>query len=173
MSTKDSHGDKKVLILMGSDSDLPVMKAAAEALAEFGVGCDVRVLSVHRAPAQALEAARTAREVGYRVIICGAGMAAHLGGAVASQTVLPVIGVPLESGALQGLDALCSTVQMPPGVPVATVAIDGAANAALLAVRILALSDETVAAKLREYAQKLVEQSAEADAAIQKEIEQL
>ena len=139
MSTKDIHGDKKVLILMGSDSDLPVMKAAAEALAEFGVGCDVRVLSVHRAPAQALEAARTAREAGYRVIICGAGMAAHLGGAVASQTVLPVIGVPLESGALQGLDALCSTVQMPPGVPVATVAVDGAKNAAMLAARILAL----------------------------------
>jgi len=163
-------GEKKVLILMGSDSDLPVMKAAAEALSEFGVGCDVRVLSVHRAPAQALEAARTARDAGYRVIICGAGMAAHLGGAVASQTVLPVIGVPLESGALQGLDALCSTVQMPPGVPVATVAIGGARNAGILAVQILATADDRLAAELAKYKERLTEQVLAKDRKVREEM---
>ena len=129
----------KVLVLMGSDSDLGVMKAALDVLKEFQVGFDARVLSVHRAPDLTLETASRAKENGYQVILCGAGMAAHLAGAVAAKTTLPVIGVPIQSGALKGLDALLSTVQMPPGVPVAVVTIDGARNAGLLAIQILAL----------------------------------
>ena len=146
---------KLVLILMGSDSDLPVMKEAAEALREFGVGCDLHVLSVHRAPERALDAAAKARERGYRVIICGAGMAAHLAGAVAAKTTLPVIGVPLASGALGGLDALYATVQMPRGVPVATVAVNGALNAALLVVQMLAITDRGLADKLADHKREL------------------
>ncbi|HZN56610.1 MAG TPA: 5-(carboxyamino)imidazole ribonucleotide mutase [Planctomycetota bacterium] len=162
--------DKKVLILMGSDSDFGVMKAAVEVLKEFSVGCDARVLSVHRAPDIALQAAAGARDAGYRVIICGAGMAAHLAGAVAAKTTLPVIGVPLQSGAMQGLDALCATVQMPPGVPVATVAIDGARNAGILALQILGTSDARIAEELSRFKKKLTEQVLEKDKKLQAEL---
>ena len=164
---------KKVAVVMGSASDLPLAKDALKTLAAFDIPAAARVLSAHRTPDEAAAFAKSAEAEGYGAIIALAGKAAHLAGAMAAHSQLPVIGVPVSGKDLGGLDALLSTAQMPKGVPVATVAIDGAANAALLAVRILALSDETVAAKLREYAQKLVEQSAEADAAIQKEIEQL
>ena len=164
---------KKVAVVMGSASDLPLAKDALKTLAAFDIPAVARVLSAHRTPDEAAMFAKSAEAEGYGAIIAFAGKAAHLAGAMAAHSLLPVIGVPVSGKDLGGLDALLSTAQMPKGVPVATVAIDGAANAALLAVRILALSDETVAAKLREYAQKLVEQSAEADAAIQKEIEQL
>lgn len=164
---------KKVAVVMGSASDLPLAKDALKTLAAFDIPAAARVLSAHRTPDEAAAFAKSAEAEGYGAIIALAGKAAHLAGAMAAHSLLPVIGVPVSGKDLGGLDALLSTAQMPKGVPVATVAIDGAANAALLAVRILALSNETVAAKLREYAQKLVEQSAEADAAIQKEIEQL
>lgn len=162
--------DKKVLILMGSDSDLGVMKAALDVMKEFQVGFDARVLSVHRAPDLALETASRAKENGYRVILCGAGMAAHLAGAVAAKTTLPVIGVPIQSGALQGLDALLSTVQMPPGVPVAAVAIDGARNAGLLAIEILALSDDRLSESLSRFKRTLTEQVLEKDKKLQAEL---
>ena len=140
----------RVAVLMGSDSDLPAMKAAVEGLQGFGLEAEVRVLSAHRTPEEAARYAREAAGRGIRVIICGAGAAAHLAGAVAAQTSLPVIGVPLVSGDLGGLDALLATVQMPPGVPVATVAVGemGARNAAVLAAQILAGSDPALAAKL-------------------------
>ncbi len=128
-------------VVMGSDSDLPLMRAAVEALAEFGLSAEVRVLSAHRTPRQALEYAQSAASRGLRVIIAGAGGAAHLAGVLAGATPLPVIGVPVPLANLGGLDSLLSTVQMPPGVPVATVSIGGARNAGLLAVRILAASD--------------------------------
>jgi len=159
----------KVLILMGSDSDLPVMKSAADTLKEFGVRCEVRVLSVHRAPEKAFETARKAREHGFRVIICGAGLAAHLAGGIASQTTLPVIGVPLDSGPLHGLDSLLSTVQMPPGVPVATVAVGGARNAAVLAVQILATSDDRLAEQLTKFKERLQDQVLERDQKVREE----
>lgn len=126
-------------ILMGSDSDLPVMEKAGEVLREMGVAYEIDISSAHRLPEKTADYARTARQRGIEVIIAGAGMAAHLAGVVASQTTLPVIGVPLKSGALAGVDALYSTVQMPPGIPVATVAIDGAKNAAYLACSILSI----------------------------------
>jgi len=157
----------KVLILMGSDNDFTVMKAALDVLKEFQVPCDARVLSVHRAPDVALDLASRARSLGYGVVICGAGMAAHLAGAVAAKTTLPVIGVPINSGALHGMDALCSTVQMPPGVPVATVAIDGARNAGVLAAQILGVSDERLAAELERFKRKLTEQVLEKDKKLQ------
>jgi len=126
-------------ILMGSDSDLPVMEKAGEVLREMGVAYEIDISSAHRLPEKTADYARAARQRGIEVIIAGAGMAAHLAGVVASQTTLPVIGVPLKSGALAGVDALYSTVQMPPGIPVATVAIDGAKNAAYLACSILSI----------------------------------
>ncbi len=135
-------------ILMGSDSDLPVMKKAAEALTEIGVLYEMDISSAHRLPDKTAEYAKTAREMGIEVIIAGAGMAAHLAGVIASHTTLPVIGVPLKSGALIGVDALYSTVQMPPGIPVATVAIDGAKNAAYLACSILSIKYPDIAEKL-------------------------
>ena len=140
----------KVAVLMGSASDQARMEPAATTLAEFGVEADVRVMSAHRTPAVVAEFARTARANGYAAIICGAGMAAHLAGAVSANTTLPVIGVPLSGSALNGVDALYATVQMPKGIPVATVAIDGAMNAAMLAVQILAVTDAGLAAKLDE-----------------------
>ena len=143
----------KVAILMGSDSDKDKMAPAAETLERFGVTADVRVMSAHRTPATVAEFAQSARADGYSAIICGAGMAAHLAGAVSANTTLPVIGIPLTSkdhGA-NGLDALLSTVQMPKGIPVATVAIDGAMNAALLAVQIIGVADAEVAAALDEH----------------------
>ena len=159
---------RKVLILMGSDSDLPVLQAASDVLEEFGIVSEMRVLSVHRAPDRALEAAARAREDGYGVVICGAGMAAHLGGAVAAKTTLPVIGVPIDSGPLRGLDALLAIVQMPPGVPVATVAIGGGRNAGILAAQILGVSDERIAAELAKFKAKLEEQVLEKDRNLQR-----
>ena len=138
----------KVAVLMGSPNDQPKMAPATATLTEFGIEADERVMSAHRTPAAVAEFATTARQNGYAALICGAGMAAHLAGAVAANTTLPVVGVPLSGGALNGVDALYATVQMPRGIPVATVAIDGAMNAALLAVQILAVSDEGLAAKL-------------------------
>ena len=139
---------KKVAIIMGSDSDLPVLESAIKTLQQFDVPTEVRVLSAHRTPIEAAEFARSAREKGFGAIIAAAGKAAHLAGAMAAGTTLPVIGIPVKSSTLDGLDALLATVQMPSGMPVATVAIDGAANAALLAVQILAVSDEALAEKL-------------------------
>jgi 5-(carboxyamino)imidazole ribonucleotide mutase len=138
----------RVGVLMGSTSDQDKMRPAADTLAEFGIEADVRVLSAHRNPVEVVELVSTAREDGYVAFICGAGMAAHLAGVVAAHTTLPVVGVPLSGGALNGVDALYATVQMPRGIPVATVAIDGAVNAALLVVAMLAISDDGLAAKL-------------------------
>jgi 5-(carboxyamino)imidazole ribonucleotide mutase len=145
----------KVAILMGSPNDGDKMKPAQETLERFGVEADVRVLSAHRTPAAVAELASSARDQGYSAFICGAGMAAHLAGAVAAQTTLPVVGVPLASGALNGVDALYATVQMPKGIPVATVAIDGAMNAALLVVQMLAIGDDELAARLGEHRREI------------------
>lgn len=142
---------KKIAIIMGSDSDLPVLEGAIKTLNQFDVPCEVRVLSAHRTPIEAADFARSAREKGFGAIIAAAGKSAHLAGAMAAGTTLPVIGIPVKSSTLDGLDALLSTVQMPSGMPVATVAIDGAVNAALLAIQILAVSDEALAKKLAAY----------------------
>ena len=139
---------KKVGIIMGSDSDLPVVEKAINTFKEFEVPFEVHVYSAHRTPVEAKEFSENARENGFGVIIGAAGMAAHLAGAIAANTTLPVIGIPVKSTNLDGMDALLSTVQMPTGIPVATVAINGAANAALLAIEILAVTDEELALKL-------------------------
>ena len=139
---------KKVAIVMGSDSDLGVMEKAAKKLESFGVEYEMRIMSAHRTPVAASEFSANAKDNGFGVIIAAAGKAAHLGGVLAAHTTLPVIGVPIKSSTLDGLDALLSTVQMPSGIPVATVAIDGAENAAILAVQMLALSDEGLAAQV-------------------------
>jgi 5-(carboxyamino)imidazole ribonucleotide mutase len=138
----------KVAVLMGSPNDQPKMAPATATLTEFGIEADERVMSAHRTPAAVAEFATSARQNGYAALICGAGMAAHLAGAVAANTTLPVVGVPLSGGALNGVDALYATVQMPRGIPVATVAIDGAMNAALLVVQMLAITDAGLAEKL-------------------------
>jgi len=138
----------KVAILMGSPNDKDKMAPAAKTLAEFGVEAEEHVMSAHRTPAKVAEFARAARANGYAALICGAGMAAHLAGAVSANTTLPVVGVPLSGGALNGVDALYATVQMPRGIPVATVAIDGAMNAALLVVQMLAITDAALAQRL-------------------------
>ena len=145
----------KVAVLMGSESDKEKMAPAADTLAKFGIEADVRVLSAHRTPAKVAELASTARENGYAAFICGAGMAAHLAGAVAAQTTLPVVGVPLSGGALDGVDALYSTVQMPKGIPVATVAVNGSMNAALLVVQMLAITDAELAAQLADHRREM------------------
>ena len=132
----------KVAILMGSSNDADKMAAAGETLEQFGVEADVRVMSAHRTPAKVAEFIGGARDAGYAAIICGAGMAAHLAGAAAAHTTLPVVGVPLSGGGLDGVDALYATVQMPKGIPVATVAINGSMNAALLVIQMLAITDE-------------------------------
>ncbi|MEO6988994.1 MAG: 5-(carboxyamino)imidazole ribonucleotide mutase [Aquihabitans sp.] len=142
--------DYKVAIIMGSPNDRSKMEPAVTTLTTFGIEADVRVMSAHRSPAKVAEFIGGAREAGYAAIIAGAGMAAHLAGAAAAHTTLPVIGVPLSGGALNGVDALYATVQMPKGIPVATVAVDGAINAALLAVQILAVTDPEMADKLDE-----------------------
>ena len=141
-------------IVMGSDSDLPVMEEAANVLKEMGIPCEMDISSAHRLPDKTANYARTARDRGLEVLIAGAGMAAHLAGVLAANTTLPVIGVPLKSGALNGADALYSTVQMPPGIPVATVAIDGAKNAAYLACEILSIKYPEVAKKLEDFRSK-------------------
>ena len=140
---------KKIAVIMGSDSDLPVAEKAIHTLASYGVPYEVHVYSAHRTPVEAKIFSETARENGFGAIICLAGMAAHLAGAIAANTTLPVVGVPVKSTNLDGLDALLSTVQMPTGIPVATVAIDGAANAAILCIQMLAIEDEELAAKLK------------------------
>ena len=159
---------KKVAVIMGSDSDLPVVEKAIAVLREYGVPFTVHVFSAHRTPDEAAALADSAIENGYGVMIAAAGMAAHLAGAIAARTTLPVIGIPVKSSVLDGVDALLSTVQMPSGMPVATVAINGAANAALLSVQILALSDETLAEKLRaaraQGRQKVLEKNAAIEA---------
>ncbi len=141
---------KKVGIIMGSDSDLPVVEKAINTLKDFDVPFEVHVFSAHRTPAESKEFSENARKNGFGVIIAAAGMAAHLAGAVAANTTLPVIGIPIKSQNLGGMEALLSTVQMPSGIPVATVAIDGAVNAALLAIEMLSLSDENLEMKLAE-----------------------
>ena len=139
---------KKVGIIMGSDSDLPVVEKAINVLREYGVPFEVHVFSAHRTPIEAKEFSSSARNAGFGAIIAAAGMAAHLAGAIAANTTLPVIGIPVKSKNLDGMDALLSTVQMPTGIPVATVAIDGAANAAILAIQMLAIEDKGLAGKL-------------------------
>lgn len=160
---EEEHPMKKVAVIMGSASDLPVVRRAADTLREFGVPHEVHVYSAHRTPEQAAAFARSARAEGFGVLIAAAGMAAHLAGALAAQTTLPVIGIPLKSNALDGVDALLSTVQMPSGIPVATVAVDGAVNAALLAIQILSLEDGGLTAKLEEHRAAGAAKALEAD----------
>jgi 5-(carboxyamino)imidazole ribonucleotide mutase len=150
----------QVLIVMGSDSDLPVMEEGAKVLAEFGVAYEMRISSAHRSPQRTAALAAEAAGRGIKVIVAGAGMAAHLAGVIAAETILPVIGVPIGGGALNGLDALCSTVQMPGGVPVATMAIGraGARNAGILAVQILALDNAVLAERLNVYREKMAQE---------------
>lgn len=154
---------KKIGIVMGSDSDLPVVEKAITTLEKFGVPFEVHVYSAHRTPVEAKEFAQNARKNGFGAMIAAAGKAAHLAGAIAANTTLPVIGIPIKSSTLDGLDALLSTVQMPAGIPVATVAIDGAENAALLAIQILAATDAALAEKLdtarAEASQKVLEKN--------------
>lgn len=150
--------NKKILILVGSDSDVPVMQKAAKVLEEFGIGYTLSISSAHRSPERTRKLIEEAKKDGVKVIIAGAGMAAHLAGVIASYFPLPVIGVPLESGALGGIDALLSTMQMPSGVPVATVAINGAKNAGILAVQILATADKDLEEKLVKFKEGLAKQ---------------
>lgn len=159
--------EPQVGIIMGSDSDLDTMREAAKVCEEFGVGCEVRVLSAHRTPHDAAEYAGSAETRGLRVIIAGAGGAAHLAGVVAGHTVLPVIGVPIKSAALNGSDSLLSIVQMPAGVPVACVAIDGARNAGLLAMQILATADPGLRERLQAFKAQLVEKTRDKDRRVQ------
>lgn len=160
---------KKIAIIMGSDSDLPVVSKAADTLKSFGVPFEVHVFSAHRTPDEVKLFTEKARENGFGAIIAAAGMAAHLAGAIAANTTLPVIGIPIKSGNLGGIDALLSTVQMPGGIPVATVAVDGAVNAALLCVEILAVTDETLAKKLFEKRSADAEKVLSKNAAIEKQ----
>ena len=162
-------GAAVVGIVMGSDSDLPVMGAAADILEEFAVEHEVRVVSAHRRPFDMLDYGRSAAQRGLKIVIAGAGGAAHLPGMLAAATTLPVIGVPVPLSRLDGLDSLLSIVQMPRGVPVATVAIGNATNAALLAVRMLALSDDRLASAIVDYAEKIAGDSAEADDRVTKQ----
>ena len=159
---------KKVAIIMGSDSDWPTVKAAAAQLKSWDIPFEVRVMSAHRTPAAAAEFAKRAAENGFGVIIAAAGMAAHLAGSIAANTVLPVVGIPVKGGAVDGLDALLATVQMPSGIPVATVALNGK-NAAVLAAQMLAIHDARIAALLAEDREKMARSIAEKDAAIRAE----
>lgn len=163
---------KKIGIVMGSDSDLPVVEKAFNTLDEFGVPYEVHVFSAHRTPEQARKFSATARANGFGAIIAAAGKAAHLAGAIAANTTLPVVGIPVKSSTLDGIDALLSTVQMPAGIPVATVAIDGAVNAALLCIQILAVEDSSLAEKLdasrAAAAQKVLAKNAEISARFNK-----
>ncbi len=161
--------NRKVAIVMGSDSDWPVVKGACSVLKDFGVEYEARILSAHRTPAAAAEFAKNARANGFGVILCAAGMAAHLAGAFAANTTLPVVGIPMKGGAMDGLDALLATVQMPSGFPVATVALNGAKNAAYLAVSILAVADEELAAKLEQFRADTAAAIAKKDAAVRAE----
>jgi 5-(carboxyamino)imidazole ribonucleotide mutase len=159
----------KVLIMMGSDSDLPVMQEAADILAKFGISYEMRISSAHRSPARTMALASEAAGRGVQIIIAGAGMAAHLAGVIASKTTLPVIGIPMPGGALNGVDALYSTVQMPGGIPVATMAIGkaGAKNGGIFAVQILALNDEELARELNDFRIAMDKEVEAKDAALQ------
>ena len=161
---------KKVAVIMGSDSDWPVVKAAVEQLKKFGIPYEAHILSAHRTPAAAAEFAKNARANGFGVLICAAGMAAHLAGAFAGNSTLPVIGIPMKGGVSDGLDALLATVQMPSGIPVATVAVNGAKNAAVLAAQILAVSDDALAAKLDADRVDMAAAIAKKEAALQAEL---
>ena len=160
---------KKVAIIMGSDSDLPKVKPAADVLKKFSVPFEVRVISAHRTPQEAMEFASSAKENGFGVIISAAGMAAHLGGVLAAHTTLPVIGIPIKSS-FEGLDALLATVQMPSGIPVATVADNGAKNAAVLALEILALNDDELSEKLLKMKEDMAKEVREKDLKLQQEL---
>ena len=162
---------KKVAVIMGSDSDWPVVKGACAQLEEFGIPYEAHILSAHRTPAAAADFAKNARKNGFGVLICAAGMAAHLAGAFAGNSTLPVIGIPMKGGAMDGLDALLATVQMPGGIPVATVAINGAKNAAVLAAQILAVSDGDLAEKLEAARADMADQVAAKDARLQEELD--
>ena len=164
---------KKVAVIMGSDSDWPVVKGACQQLETFGIPYEAHILSAHRSPAAAADFARSARANGFGVLICAAGMAAHLAGAFAGNSTLPVIGIPMKGGAMDGLDALLATVQMPSGIPVATVALNGAKNAAWLAAEILALGDEALAEKLEAERTAMAAQIAAKEEKLQAEIAEL
>ncbi|MGN1135417.1 MAG: 5-(carboxyamino)imidazole ribonucleotide mutase [Oscillospiraceae bacterium] len=164
---------KKVAIIMGSDSDLPIVKKAIDELKAYCVPYECHVMSAHRSPQLACEFASSAKANGFGVIICAAGMAAHLAGVIAGHTTLPVIGIPCKSAVLDGMDALLATVMMPSGIPVATVAIDGAKNAAILAVQMLALSDDTLAEKLEKAKLDMLEGVKAKDAKLQAELNNL
>lgn len=161
---------KKVAILMGSDSDIPVVNGAINALKSFGIPVEIHIMSAHRTPKQAADFASSAKDNGFGVIICAAGKAAHLAGVIAAHTTLPVIGIPIKSSTLDGLDALLSTVQMPKGVPVACVAIDGADNAAILAAQILAVHDDELSKKLEKMKQDMTEDVIRKDSKLQAEM---
>lgn len=163
---------KKVAVIMGSDSDFDVVKGALTELKKYGVPFECRVMSAHRTPAMASEFAENAKKNGFGVIICAAGMAAHLAGVIAGHTTLPVIGIPVK-GSVEGLDALLATVQMPPGIPVATVAINGAKNAAILAIQMLALSDDTLAASLEAEKKNMIDAVIEKDKKLQDRLNDL
>ena len=164
---------KKVAIIMGSDSDWPVVKSACTVLKDFGVPYEAHILSAHRTPGAAAAFAKSARANGYGVILCAAGMAVHLAGAFAANTTLPVIGIPMKGGAMDGLDALLATVQMPSGIPVATVALNGAKNAAWLAAEILALGDDALAEKLEAERTAMAQRIAAKEEKLQAEIAEL
>lgn len=164
---------KKVAVIMGSDSDFPIVSPAIKRLKSFGIPVEVRVMSAHRTPDAAAEFSKNAKAEGFGVIIAAAGKAAHLGGVLAAYTTLPVIGVPVKSSTLDGLDALLSMVQMPSGVPVATVAIDGADNAAILAAQMLALSDDSIAAQLEQMKVDMEKGVAKKNEALQAKVAEL
>ena len=164
---------KKVAVIMGSDSDLPIVKRALEELKNYGVEFECHIMSAHRTPSTAAEFASAARDNGFGVIICAAGMAAHLAGVMAAYTTLPVIGIPCSSKNFDGMDALLATVQMPSGIPVATVAVDGAKNAAILAIQMLALSDDVLADKLASSKKAMIEQINDKDKKLQEELKNL
>ena len=164
---------KKVAIIMGSDSDFPVVSKAVKKLKEFDVPFEVHIMSAHRTPDEAIRFSSNAKKSGFGVIIAAAGMAAHLAGVLAAKTTLPVIGIPCKSAQLDGMDALLATVMMPTGIPVATVAVDGAANAAILAVELLALSEDILAQRLEDMKTDMEKGVAEKDKAIQLKVEEL
>jgi len=161
---------KKVAVIMGSDSDLPVLEPAFKRLKDFGIPFEAHVMSAHRTPEKAADFAKNAKNNGFGVIIAAAGKAAHLAGALAAQTTLPVIGIPVKSSTLDGLDALLSTVQMPAGIPVATVAIDGADNAAILAAQIIALGDDALAEKIAKMKTDMAQQVVQKDKLLQEKL---
>lgn len=163
----------KVAIIMGSDSDLPIVKGAINQLKKFGIDYEAHVISAHRTPQRAEEFARTAKENGVKVIIAAAGKAAHLGGVIAAYTTIPVIALPIKSSTLDGLDSLLSMVQMPKGIPVATVAIDGADNAGILAAEILALSDSSISERLDKFKADMAAEVNEKDKKLQSELKNL